>query len=392
MTDSDDRQLCSLLSLDGLRALAVVLTSLVHIVPELVPGGFLGVDVFFVLSGFLITSILLGEFGRTGRIALGSLHVRRARRLLPAVLALIAVFTVVVVVSSPDRRDLVVAGAVDLGVLTYTFNVGPLLGHNPPWQVDHLWSLSVEEQFYLLWPVLLVLLLKVAGRRTIMILTAAGALASTVGQALIFALTHSVAWGYVASPFHANGILLGCLLAQLYVWRKAEGQFHWIATKAWPLVVSLVVLLMLSLVLDVNDLSTYAGGILLGAMAAGVLVAGMVGRDTFGLTASWLSRVFRSRPLVAIGERSYSIYLWENFVCLGTVRFAPRHLVVGTRECRCHFDLCRDLLSLHRASICPPSTAHAWEAFGRCSPAGWRGESRVTVTFRGTVRYLCPNG
>ena len=103
--------------------------------------------------------------------------------------------------------------------------------------------------------------------------------------------------GLRRQPIHANGILLGCLLAQLYVWRKAEGQFHWIATKAWPLVVSLVVLLMLSLVLDVNDLSTYAGGILLGAMAAGVLVAGMVGRDTFGLTASWLSRVFRSRPL-----------------------------------------------------------------------------------------------
>jgi len=314
MTDSDDRQLIRLPSLDGLRALAVVLTSLVHIGPELVPGGFLGVDVFFVLSGFLITSILLGEFGRTGRIALRSFYVRRARRLLPAVLALIAVFTVVVALSSPDRRDLVVAGVVDLGVLTYTFNLGPLLGHNPPWQVDHLWSLSVEEQFYLLWPVLLVLLLKVAGRRTIMIITAAGALASTVGQALIFALTHSVAWGYVASPFHANGILLGCLLAQLYVWRKAEGQFHWIATKSWPLVVSLTVLLVLSLVLDVNGMSTYAGGILLGAMAAGVLVAGMVGRDTFGLTAGWLSRVFRSRPLVAIGKRSYSIYLWENFV------------------------------------------------------------------------------
>ena len=115
MTDSDDRQLQRLPSLDGLRALAVVLTSLVHIVPELVPGGFLGVDVFFVLSGFLITSILLGEFGRTGRIALGSFYVRRARRLLPAVLALIAVFTVVVALSSPDRRDLVVAGAVDLG-------------------------------------------------------------------------------------------------------------------------------------------------------------------------------------------------------------------------------------------------------------------------------------
>lgn len=314
MTHGDERQLHRLPSLDGVRALAVILTSLVHIVPEYVPGGFLGVDIFFVLSGFLITSILLGEFARKGRIALGSFYVRRARRLLPAVVALILVFSVVVLLSNPSRRDLVVAGVVDLGVLTYSFNMGGVLGYHPPWQVDHLWSLSVEEQFYSLWPILLVLMLKVARQQTIMIMTGVAALVSTLGQGVVYGLTHSVAWGYEASPFHANGILLGCLLAQMYVWRVAENQLRWFARTGWPIAASLVVLGVLSLVLDIDGLTTYTGGIFLGALAAGVLVAGMVARDTVGATSGPFSRFFSSRLMIAVGKRSYSIYLWENFV------------------------------------------------------------------------------
>ena len=313
----------------------MLLTSLVHIVPEYVPGGFLGVDIFFVLSGFLITSILLGEFGRQGRIALASFYVRRVRRLLPAVLALILVFTVVVLVSNPTRRDLVVAGVVDLGILTYSFNWGGAMGYHPPWQVDHLWSLSVEEQFYFLWPILLVLFAKVAGRKTIMILTGVAALGSTLGQGIAFGLTHSVAWGYEASPFHANGILLGCLLAQMYVWRVAENQLRWFARTGWPIAASLVVLGVLSLILDLDELSTYTGGIFMGALAAGVLVAGMVARDTLGETSGLFSRVFSSRLMVAVGMRSYSIYLWENFVAWaltpalgGTWWWIPANVVV----------------------------------------------------------------
>lgn len=308
------RQLQRLPSLDGLRALAVVLTSLVHLVPDRVPGGFIGVDIFFVLSGFLITSILLDAFARDGRIDLVAFYVRRARRLLPAVIVLILVFSLIVIVSSPTRRDLLVAGVVDVGVLTYTFNWAGVAGHAAPWQVDHLWSLSVEEQFYLLWPILLIVLLKVAHRRTIMIVTAVAALASTVGQCIVFDLTHSVSWGYEASPFHANGILLGCLVAQLYVWREAEGPLRWIASKGWPVTLSLVMLVVLSLTLGIDDLFTYNGGMLLAVLAAGVLVTGMVARDTLGQKQGVWGRIFASSVLVAIGKRSYSIYLWQNFM------------------------------------------------------------------------------
>ena len=315
MTESQSvRHLQRLPSLDGLRALAVVLTSLVHLVPDRVPGGFIGVDIFFVISGFLITSILLDAFARDGRIDLVAFYVRRARRLLPAVFVLILVFSLVVVLSSPTHRDLLVAGVVDLGVLTYTLNWAGVVGHAAPWQVDHLWSLSVEEQFYLLWPILLIVLLRVPRRRTVMIITAGAALASTVGQSLVFDLTHSVSWGYGASPFHANGILLGCLLAQLYVWRDAEGPMRWIATKGWPVALSIVMIVVLSLTLGIDGMFTYDGGMLLAVLAAGVLVSAMVARDTLGEKHSAWSRIFSSSVLVSIGKRSYSIYLWQNFM------------------------------------------------------------------------------
>ena len=315
MTESKNfRLLNKLPSLDGLRAVAVVLTSLVHLVPEQVPGGFIGVDVFFVISGFLITSILLGSFARDGRIHLGEFYVRRARRLLPALIALVLVFTLVVVVISPTTRDLIVAGIVDVSVLTYTFNWGPVVGREPPWQVDHLWSLSVEEQFYILWPLLLILLLRIAGRTTIMALTASAALVSALAQTIVFDTTQSVGWVYFASPLHAHGIILGCLLAQLYVWRRAEGPLRWLAVTAWPMAASLLVILGLSLYLDVDGAVTYNGGMLLAVLAAAVLVAGLVARDTLGETAGLFSRVFSSRVLTVIGRRSYSIYLWQNFL------------------------------------------------------------------------------
>ena len=291
-----------------------MLTSLNHLCPGAVPGGFLGVDIFFVLSGFLITALLLGTSSRYGRIDLKAFYLRRARRLLPAVMLLITVFTLVVLLSSPSRRELLVTSVVDAAVLTYTFNWVSVFGHHPPWQVDHLWSLSVEEQFYLVWPILLVVLLKVASRRTIMIVTALGAVGSAVAQGLVYSSTHSIAWGFLSSPLHAHGILLGCLLGQLYVWRRVDGALDRLAQSRLAAGVALVVIAVLAGVLDMDETITYTGGMALGVLAAGVLVASMVARDSFGRVGGVLSRLFRSAPMVAIGRRSYSIYLWQNFI------------------------------------------------------------------------------
>ncbi|ACV79513.1 acyltransferase family protein [Nakamurella multipartita] len=308
------RELPRLASLDGLRTLAVVLTSLVHLVPEYVPGGFLGVDVFFVLSGFLITSLLLGEFDRSGRIDILRFYIRRARRLLPAVLVLMLVFSVVSLVISASRRDIVVTGVVDAGILTYTANWAPVFGHHPPWQVDHIWSLSVEEQFYLLWPLLLIAGMRWLSRTAILRITAVAALVSMLAQGASFVLWHSTEISYLASPLHAHGILLGSFLGQLYTWRRGERALARLAGWWWPLPAALVVLLALALTTGVDALFTYTGGMALAVGASGVLVFGLAARETVGTGQDLGTRVFGCRPMVAIGKRSYSIYLWQNFL------------------------------------------------------------------------------
>lgn len=308
------RKLSHVSGLDGLRAFAVVLTSLVHLVPGRVPGGIFGVDVFFVISGFLITSILLSAAG-AGGIDLRDFYIRRVRRLLPAVVALLFVFTAVVMLSAPTTRDLVVAVVVDVGVMAYLFNWSDAFGHAPPWQVDHLWSLSVEEQFYLLWPVVLVVALTRFSRRQIVAGTAALAALSMVAQGVTFVLTRNPAWAYEATPLHASGILIGCLLAQLYTWKMGEQMLRWFASQTWPAWIALVIPVLLAVSTGVDDTFTYTGGMALAVASSAVLVATMAGHSTFSSsTPSPFQRLFSSPVMVAIGKRSYSLYLWQNFL------------------------------------------------------------------------------
>ena len=148
--------------LDGLRALAVLAVIAYHEQLGWAPGGLLGVGVFFTLSGYLITDLLLGQWARSGGLNLGDFWLRRARRLLPALFVMLAVVTAWVTVVSPSRlaslRGAVAAAA------TYSSNWFYIYTHNsyfarfaPPGPFDHLWSLAVEEQFYLVWPWLLLL-------------------------------------------------------------------------------------------------------------------------------------------------------------------------------------------------------------------------------------------
>src|ERR1035438_6432101 len=143
--------------LDGLRALAVLAVIAYHEQFGWAPGGLLGVGVFFTLSGYLITDLLLGQWARSGGLNLGDFWLRRARRLLPALFVMLAVVTAWITVVSPSRLSSV-RGAV-AGAATYSSNWYYIYTHNsyfarfaPPGPFDHLWSLAVEEQFYLVWP------------------------------------------------------------------------------------------------------------------------------------------------------------------------------------------------------------------------------------------------
>lgn len=299
-------------TLDGLRFVAVVMTSAVHLAPSAVPGGFLGVDIFFVLSGFLITVLLLGAADRSGRIPLRQFYSRRLRRLVPAVAALMAVFVIWTLASGPSTRELKVAAVVVASVAGYVFNWAGVLGHDPPWQVDHLWSLSVEEQFYLLWPFALMFLIRRFSPRTVMIVTAGAAFASAAAQVGAWLISHDVGVVYLASPLRAEGILLGCLLAQLFVWDVGQGTLGRIARSRTPWLLACLVLAALTMTLGVDSPLTYEGGMAVADLAAAVVVATLVAKEAFGLVGPVVRRLLANRVVAGLGRRSYSIYLWQN--------------------------------------------------------------------------------
>ncbi|HMC40119.1 MAG TPA: acyltransferase, partial [Acidimicrobiales bacterium] len=203
--------------LDGLRAVAVVAVIVYHLNSSWLPGGFLGVDVFFVISGYLITSLLLSEHSRTGNVVLLRFWARRARRLLPALAVLLLG---VAVLAACFARDGLAAMRWDLpAAMGYVLNWRLLLEHasymssfgRPP-LLQHLWSLSIEEQFYLFWPPALLLLRRHLSRERVATVALGGAAVSAALMAALYSPGHP-SGVYFASETHAQGLLIGCALA-----------------------------------------------------------------------------------------------------------------------------------------------------------------------------------
>jgi peptidoglycan/LPS O-acetylase OafA/YrhL len=155
-------------ALDGLRAVAVCAVILTHTWVSQFPGGWIGVDVFFVLSGFLITGVLLREDGETGTISLLRFYRRRAVRLLPAVLVMLPIVVVAAYVFRPGLAS----ATLRMAIFTVVYSANWFAAsHQPTGLLSHTWSLSVEEQFYLVWPVLLILMLRWRSARLALVLT-----------------------------------------------------------------------------------------------------------------------------------------------------------------------------------------------------------------------------
>ena len=223
------RKLPHMPALDGVRALAIAAVLFYHGGIPLLPGGFLGVDVFFVLSGFLITSLLLNEYARTGAISLSGFYWNRARRLLPAFVTMLFVVATFASLFMQDSvastwRDLPWAldGLSNWWLVLHQQSYFESIGR--PLLFQHTWSLAVEAQFYALWPCVLLLVLPVFGKRAVgviaLVLGVASAAASLfLGAHLSLASSESVSHLYFGTDTRSMGLFLGAALAAL--WRPA---------------------------------------------------------------------------------------------------------------------------------------------------------------------------
>ncbi len=304
-------------SLDGIRAFSVIAVMLYHANIAWLPGGFLGVEVFFVVSGFLITSLLIEERESNGGIDLKQFWIRRARRLLPALFIMLSATAVSVAFfakdSAPDfRRDV-------LPSLGYLSNWWQIFAVKTPYfaasslpVLRHLWSLAVEEQWYLIWPLLFTVVFGAKWMRSkfsgMLLVVCSGAVMATT--ALRFAQDNETRTNflYLSTVTRSSGLLLGAAVAMLWrPWRKTSQSSRWRSSVADALALaSIAVIGVLMATVHVADARLYQGGLAATTVASAVVIA-VVMRPNGLIIKKFFSQDF----FVEVGRRSYGLYLWH---------------------------------------------------------------------------------
>jgi len=304
-------------AIDGLRAVAVIAVMLYHLGFNWIPGGFLGVDLFFVISGYVITRLLLDSIQRSGGLDLRAFYVARIRRLLPPLVFMIITTTVVVGFWAPDtmRRFLgdtpfALFGGMNWWLVFRETDYFEAIGRPP--LLQHTWSLGVEAQFYLVWPLILLLVLRYFGKNKIpgaalLIAAFSGITLFVVSLQLDSASTSKVSHIYFGTDTHSIGLFLGAALAvrwipqnlQETVTRKAQDFIDGIG------IVGFLGIIAAFLFIDESDPTLYKIAFPLAGLCGCAILTSIVH------PASRFAPILSSKPFVWIGERSYAIYLWH---------------------------------------------------------------------------------
>lgn len=287
-------------SLDGLRAISISLVLLGHLGGtqgfarlDLGIGNYahLGVVIFFVISGFLITNLLLSEYSHKGRISLKLFYARRALRLFPASFFYIACVSLLSAIGAVHvrARDLVHA-------VTYTVNYLP----GRAWEIGHLWSLSVEEQFYLLWPLAFLL----GPQRATWVAVAViilGPAARFASRMFLFGTPFADLQMF---PMVADSLAMGCLLAKLSAWLVRQ---EWYLTLFRPS----YAIGLLALILLINRYMAFTVVSVFGSSIINLGLAILIHRSVY-CPRDWLGRLLNMKPIAFVGVLSYSLYLWQQ--------------------------------------------------------------------------------
>ncbi len=303
--------------LDGIRAIAVIGVLLYHAGWSALPGGFLGVDVFFVLSGFLITTLILEEMDRSGRVNFKRFYLGRARRLLPAVVLMLLVVGAVVIIWAQDAAQQF--GTDAIASIFYVNNWWYIVADQsyfesigrPP-LLKHLWSLAVEEQFYLVWPALAFFIVRRSSRRTLRWVALGLAAASTTWMAVLSSTNGYPEFAdpsraYFGTDAHAMGLLIGAALATAWRPGRLPTSLSAASRRLLMTIGVLALLAVLGFFVFVGEFTPwlYRGGFLVLAVVVAVLIA-MATHPALPLGA-WLGNA----PMRYIGRRSYGLYLWH---------------------------------------------------------------------------------
>ena len=304
-------------AIDGLRAIAVMAVIFYHLGFDWIPGGFLGVDLFFVISGYVITRLLLDSIERSGGLDLRAFYLARLRRLLPALIFMLVTTAIAVGIWAPDtiKRFLIdtpfaLTGSMNWWLVGRHLDYFEAIGR--PSLLQHTWSLAVEAQFYLVWPLILLLILKFFGKKRISIVSLAIAAISGITLMLVsFSLdassAQSVSHVYFGTDTHSIGLFLGAALAVSWIPQNFKSE---VSRKAQDFIDGIGVfgflgILSTFLLIDETNPALYKIAFPLAGFFAAAIITSIVH------PASRFAPILQNRVLLWIGERSYAIYLWH---------------------------------------------------------------------------------